>query len=308
MPDSKFEKIKYYIIYRRRVRKIIFEYAKDHILWIGSVDAAIAIGKDLLDFDYILQIQELYDQNKFFLRKLRTYITNSKINVVPDNARGLIFRSWYNLKVTPSLLPNKPYLKNFKKNQPIANTPNAEKFEKIKNKKLVLYQAAMIRMDTADIAQALLELGDEYVLGLLGGIRDKILINNMLKKYNNIVHFEHMFAPLHLSLTSNAFIGVLTYNYESLNNVFCAPNKTWEFSGFGIPMLANNLPILKLQLEKYKAGESYEFGDIASIKSSILKISDNYDEYCQGSRDLYNSADMEEYITEILGKMKYSNG
>lgn len=303
MPISKFGKLLYYIKYRRFTKKIIKECSKDHIIWIGSVDAAIAIGKHLLQFPYILQIQELYDKNKFLLKKLKKYIISSKVNIVPDNARALIFRSWYKLKTTPVLLPNKPFLTNLHKNQIIPNSNNAKKLEKIKNKKLVLYQAVMIRMDTSDIAQALLELGDDYVLGLFGGIRDKNLVDKMLGQYPNVLHFEHMYAPNHLTLTSCAHIGVLTYNYESLNNVFCAPNKIWEFSGFGIPMLANNLPVVKLQFEKYNAGECYEFGDIELIKSAILKISNNYYEYSEGAKNLYDSVDMGSYISNILNKM-----
>lgn len=304
MPDSKWRKLIYYLNFRYRSIDIIWRNCKNLIIWIGSVDAAIAIGQYLFRFPYILQIQELYDKNKLYLKKLGKYMTHSRVNVVPDNARALIFRSWFNLDTTPSLLPNKPFIHNHEKNQVILDSNNAQKFEQIKNKKLVLYQAVNIRMNTTDIAQALFELGDMYVLGLLGGIRDKTLVETMLRKYPNVVHFDHMFAPSHLTLTSKAWIGVLTYNYESLNNVFCAPNKTWEFSAFGIPMLANNLPILKLQLEKYKAGETYEFGDIKSIKTAILEISNNYEKYSEGAKKLYASANMEMNITNILDKMK----
>ncbi|KAA6307134.1 hypothetical protein EZS27_041199, partial [termite gut metagenome] len=46
-------------------------------------------------------------------------------------------------------------------------------------------------------------------------------------------------------------IGIVSYAFDDLNHVFCAPNKTWEYTGFGIPMLGNNAPgHLKIKKQK----------------------------------------------------------
>lgn len=302
MPNQRIKKALFYIKFRRFARSLISQFVDNYTLWIGSVDAAIAIGPDTLGVPYVLQIQELYDKNSFILSKLKRLMLHSRVNVVPDNARALIFRSWFDLKITPSLLPNKPLLINRKKYQVILNSKNAEKIAKLKGKKLFLYQALMIRMDTTDIARALLELNDEYVLGLFGGVRDKLLVEKLVNGYPNVVHFEQMDAPTHLTLTSHAYIGILTYNYESLNNVFCAPNKTWEYSAFGIPMIANNLPMLTQQLECFNAGKSYESGDKNTIKEAIRAITSDYGSYCVGSTKLFESVCVEKCISEILTK------
>lgn len=65
-------------------------------------------------------------------------------------------------------------------------------------------------------------------------------------------------APYHLEVTSHAFIGILIYapvygTFTSpLNSIYCAPNKLYEFSHFGIPMIGNNIPGLNTLLKVTK--------------------------------------------------------
>ena len=57
----------------------------------------------------------------------------------------------------------------------------------------------------------------------------------------DLIHISHIDAPEHLDVTSHAYVGLVTYSYKSLNNIFCAPNKIWEYAAFGVPLVCSPL-------------------------------------------------------------------
>lgn len=296
-------KLIFWLKFRKVVKKYLDENKKSiDLIWIASGDTAIAIKTLLKDSKYILHLHELYDNDKIYLKLLKKISENAYRIVVPDASRAIIFRYWFNLKTTPFVLPNKTILSIQKRNQNIPNEANAKKITGIKNKKLILYQAKMIRMELYDIAKALLQLGDDYILGILGDIRDHDSVNKLKQIYPNLVQFEYMPPPYHLTVTSHAYIGLLIYNYESLNNIFCAPNKVWEYSCLGLPMLANNLPTLTSQFNYFNSGMIYEFDNITSIVDSLKKIDENYEHFCNGALNHFNSIDITQIITKILNE------
>lgn len=293
-------KVLFWISFRRKALKIIETHNYD-LLWIGSGDTALAIGNELFKKKFYLHIHELYDNFWVYKVLLKKFFQRAERVIVPDNARAVIFRYWYDLQSTPYIIPNKP-LEIKKTDQSLSDISpeNDEILKKYADKKIILYQAKMIRMKLFDMAEALKSLGDDYVLGIFGDIRDKKMVKDLMIKYNNVVHFKYMSPPYHLMVTQKARIGILTYNYESLNNIFCAPNKIYEYSSFGIPMLANNLPIIGLKLLSEKAGETYEFNEVKTIISAIKKIEDDYDSYTIGSRSLYDSVNLIDKYQKLL--------
>ena len=104
-------------------------------------------------------------------------------------------------------------------------------------------------------------------------------------------------APYHLEVTSHAFIGILIYapvygTFTSpLNSIYCAPNKLYEFSHFGIPMIGNNIPGLKYTIESYKMGCCLPFFNAESLKNAITDLTDNYETYAENARRFYDEDD-----------------
>ena len=54
-----------------------------------------------------------------------------------------------------------------------------------------------------------------------------------LKKYmeilSDLIYIPQIPSPQHLFVTSIAYIGILVYDPISLNQIFCAPNKIFEY-------------------------------------------------------------------------------
>lgn len=271
-------------------------YKNIPVLWIGSADTALAIGPRVLKVEYVIQVLELYDKKCWYRILLKKYCRKAADIVVPDECRAAILRVWYKLSSTPHVIPNKPYLMSIKTNE--SNIPEYSRV--VAGRKLVLYQAQNLRIDIMDVIKAVKSLGSEYAMGILGRIWNKKIYDNIKREYPNIIEFGYIPAPKHLEVTKHAYIGLLYYDYSSLNNVFCAPNKVWEYSSLGLPMICNELPMLSERLERYKAGVTFKTGDVESVMRAINEIDSNYTDYRMGAFKYFESIDMRERYRQLI--------
>jgi len=295
--SNSINKLKTWLIFRRNVRGYLADHKKE-IIWVAGGDTMLALGSGLDKMPYILQLFELYDTNPLYRIMLEKYARRAVCVIVPEECRAAIFRVWYGLEHAPFVIFNKThYLKPF--DSAALGTRNMDLLEQIKEEKLVLYQARMVRMDLLSIARAI-DCIDGYVLGVMGDIRDKVMFQKLKSECKKLVHFDYIPAPDHLCVTSRSHIGVLLYNYESLNNIFCAPNKIWEYSQFAIPVISNRLPMIAQQLEQHRMGESFEWTDVDEICRAIKRIDSDYEGYKVGAKQFYNSFNMTARVSEIL--------
>lgn len=70
-------------------------------------------------------------------------------------------------------------------------------------------------------------------------------------------------------------IGVLPYLPVSLNNLYCLPNKIFQYLAGGVGILANNLPDVKEVLEKYNCGVTYDSEDETSLVEAVKALCHN---------------------------------
>ena len=115
-------------------------------------------------------------------------------------------------------------------------------------------------------------------------------------------------APYHLEVTSHAFVGILIYTpvynifTSPLNSIYCAPNKIYEFSQFGIPMIGNNIPGLKYTIDYHKMGICVDKLDIESFGYAIKDIVDNFNTYSKNALDFNESDDKSKIIRQAIKK------
>ena len=84
--------------------------------------------------------------------------------------------------------------------------------------------------------------------------------------------------------------------------MYCAPNKIWEYSGFGIPMLANDVPGLKYTVEANNAGICVDMSSVENIKNAIHGIDENYESYSKNSLAFFDSCKVDKIVSNILDK------
>lgn len=305
--------------------KKIHEYLKLYsaqidLVWVCGDIAARDTGKILYNFPYVLQLYELADYVPLFARRsmplhyheIKSMALRAQVVTVPEYNRAHIQKVFWNLPHVPTVLPNKPYPDILISKAPYQNDHFlwAKKQFAQEKRKILLYQGIYNEdRDMLPYAKALEFLNDEYVLYLMGRIKT-LSAQSILDKwtaYPNIVDLGYIKAPAHLQFTEQGYIGLLPYQPTStsrmspLNALYCAPNKIWEYSRIGLPMLGSDVPGLTLPFGQYKMGITTS-KDPKEIAQAIRTIEEHYDEYHSNSLAYYHTCDYKQLVANIVQK------
>lgn len=299
---------------RSRLWEIIDDsYGEDTTIWCVSNLTLKYLGEKIAKYRYVLHFLELsedlryYDKFPFFKLNAHYLAEQAKAVVVPEYNRAHILQAWWDLSKIPAIFSNKPYInKSMDRNTPISDSKVREVLNAIGDRKIILYQGIISPERPLDkFVKAVESMGDEYAFVVMSGGKD------IYKKLGSTNYYFIPFVkpPCHLEITSHAHIGVLTYyptrstGYSVLNSIYCAPNKTFEYGMFGIPMLGNDIPGLKYIFETSDCGVCMDNFSEDSICKAICKIENHYADYSLGSMDFYNKTDSRREVEEILNRI-----
>ena len=276
-------------------------YDNKSIIWVVTDVTIKYLGKRLYERQYILHLLELSENilyyHKFpFLKMDKEKLgNNAKAVVVPEYNRAHLIKTWWKLKNLPYVLPNKPFYPCIiKRNSPIDDLKANQIMNKIGMKKILLYQGVISPERPLDMfIKAVDEYHGEYAFVVMSGGK------NLYEDYgsSNYYFIPFISPPNHLQVTSHAYIGILSYipsdttGYSPLNSLYCAPNKTFEYSMFGIPMLGNDIPGLKYLFELNKCGKCFNDFEKQDICNAIDAVSNNYEYLSKNSLKYYFSCD-----------------
>lgn len=290
------------IKYRFAVYKILkTKERKNSLLIIEGGNTIFAIGtrfKRLL-FDYILFLPELLEDVSYQRWVIAKVINNAKCVFVPEYNRSYITKVWFKLEKLPIVLPNKPYFEPANYDAPELLEKYHKEIALFKSKKIILYQGHVaVSRNISLVIQAVKELGDDFQVVLMG--KDYGIVEKYQKIDPQVVHIPFIPAPDYLLLTRLAYIGVLVYTPDMLNTIYCAPNKIFEYTKYGLPVIGNDIPGLRYPIEMNKVGAIANYGDVESIKEAIRNIEINYEEYRKNALDFYDSVDNKSTIKKAL--------
>lgn len=171
----------------------------------------------------------------------------------------------------------KPYI--------ILNSPNKwaviekndtfrEKFNISKENKIFLYQGGFSKGRGIEILLEAFSKIDVKNVSIIfmgyGELEDKI--KEYAAKNKNIFYHEAVSPQILLNYTVSADYGVILYNNICLNNYYCLPNKFFEYSMTGLPIICSNFPEMVRLVQKYKIGICAEPDNVNSIVSAIKNI------------------------------------
>ncbi len=295
------------LIEYRNFKKQTFKELKnsfsDSLVWVIGGNTILCLGRGLLKYKFILQIQELQEGEWAFQRLLKKIINKAQLVFMNEYNRAVLYQCWYSMKKRPVVLPNKPYFIPTFEEMSILREKYKEKVEALKNYRIILYQGHIgYDRDLSSFVKAVKDLGDNYRLLCVG--QD----HGMMEKYRridpNIIHIPHVPAPDYFVFTSLSYIGIVTYAPRDLNNCYCAPNKIWEYSAFSLPMLCNDIPGLKYTVESAGAGFCVDENDFESIKKGIINISEHYCNYQNNATKFNDSVKTKDIINAELMKIE----
>jgi len=297
LKNTKISKLFYWWNFRKKTKKYL-RHIPSKMLWFGSADTAINLYGLYNRMNFNINIYELYDKNKIYRYFLKKILPKANKVIVPEETRASIFKVWYQLKNKPIVLPNKPILSQnnleLALTDELANIMNS-------NKKIILYQGIIVKglRDLTPLCKALVQIRDQWQLVLMGP--DNPYIDELKIIYPELIYVPYIKPPMHLKVTELVDLCVVSYSYKDLNNIFCAPNKIWEYSMFGKPMLCNDVPCLKQTVEKSNAGVCIDMDDSNAILEAINTIEQDYSYYSSNALAFYNSIDLESIVATIVG-------
>ena len=275
-------------------------------LWVTSADTALALGRRLQGHKYVLHVHELYDKHPFYRKKLASYMRRAAAVVVPDEVRAHIVRVWYDLIRTPIVLPNKPHYHPRTRSMTVSDPEAAAVLRRLPpDAKTVFYQGGITAArDIKPFAKAVELLGEPWRFLVQSPPTNNPYYLDFVRNYNAI-NVPYVPAPRHLEVTSRAYIGLLTYAHSSLNNELCAPNKIWEYSGFGLPMIANDVYGLKT-VERRRIGLSVNTSQagIAAIAETLTAIDASYMEMSRNSSAFYEDLSLQQILSDLVESLR----
>lgn len=298
---SRWEKAMQYYRFSKGAKAVVGSYPADSVLWLEGAQTLYALGSYLKGKNYILQIQELWEQSPKLFKTIGKVIGGARIVFMPEYSRSSLYQVWFGLEKRPTVLPNKPYF--------IPTKPELEELKKkypqyvslFEEKKVILYQGHISKeRDLSAYVEAVRELGDEYRFVMMG--KNHGILEHYREIDPNVVHIDFIPAPDYLLMTSMAHIGVLGYSPICENNIFCAPNKIYEYSAFGLPLLCNDIPGLYFLTQQHGAGRVVSDREPDAIRKAIIDIENNYQTYSEGARRLFEAADNKETIRLALSQ------
>jgi glycosyltransferase involved in cell wall biosynthesis len=154
-----------------------------------------------------------------------------------------------------------------------------------------------------------LKTRNDYVLYIVGKVyskegQEKI---DYLQKNYPVEYLGGFNPPSHLNFLKYAYMGVLPYkpvksqSSDELNALYCAPNKIFEYAGFGVPMIGSDVMGLKLPFEQWNIGCCYDDNSIESIMDAIDYVEKKYETMTEQCIEFYNSVDLNKIICGIIG-------
>ena len=292
----------------RRFKRLVSK-EENVILWSCEMESAAIIGDRALELGrrHVVSLYELGDErgkNYYGFDIDRFYKTATLIEC--EYNRAHILKAEKDIPILPFVLPNKPYRHPRERNLPIQDRCAAAIVQNWKGKRVFLYQGALQndRGELFVLIESLCRLFPDVIVAVMG--LETEAVKKCRQKYANFSYVPHVTPPSHLEVTSHADVGIAFYQGGSvhglspLNPVYCAPNKVFEYSGFGMPILCNDIPGLRYSIGYKESGICLgEFKD-DDISDAVGKLIKDYESYSLNASRLFESVDVVAIINNIL--------
>ncbi len=207
-------------------------------------------------------------RDRFFMASEALNIKHAKCVIEANKERERVIRYIYRLTNTTHVL-------NIAENSTITLNANPNK--------ILVYQGALSEGRNLDFfIYAIKEINPEYKLLFIGDGPAKHRLESLaesLQLNNRVVFAGKMANAQMMNLLHTCMIGIISYPFDSINNIFCAPNKVFEYASMSLPMISTNQPFLQDVLHKYNIGETFVFNSTDSFVNAFTIISSNYNKY-----------------------------
>lgn len=275
------------------------------VLWTTSMETSKALYKNVLKYKNVMQLMELQEFSYTLHGHVKIHMDDiarrSWKVVCAEVNRSYIQKIWWDLPQTPVTMPNKPFTLDYGE----LTNGMREALEKMRaeKRKIILYLGVLYKdREFISLARAIEKMKDWafYLAGRYVSGEDA----KAIEQYGAI-YLGAFVPPKHLALLEEAYIGVLPYSpqktiYSEFNALYCAPNKIWEYAGFGVPMVGSDVLGLKQPFEQWNIGKCCDLNDEQSIINAIKYVDEDHDEMSANCHKFYDSVDLNRIVSGIL--------
>lgn len=220
-------------------------------------------------------------RDRFWYWMERLVIRYADLVIAANEERAQLMQVHYSLKHTPVVMRNIPPMRNISEEERETTlTHYPEIVRRHSKERLVLYQGNVDLSRGIDrFVRALAHLGTEYRLIIVGGGPDSKHLKAIGEPFEREDRFVILGRVPHCQLsaiTTMADVGIVTYPYQGLNNIYCASNKLFEYIQAGLPVVATNQPPLRRLVESYGIGKLVgEHDSPEQIAEAIRAVAEN---------------------------------
>ncbi|TAM53875.1 MAG: hypothetical protein EPN53_04810 [Acidobacteria bacterium] len=224
----------------------------------------------------VAHAHELYDDHGRLRGLQERTIAASACWIAPEKNRGEMLRTASSSRTPWWIVPNRPL-------ETLGDPPNGgtgamEVFRRHGGspdcRRFVIYQG-LIAEDRCllQIVEAFRQVrGPELGLIILGDGRNRRFVERLRAAAHGdgrIAMIARIVPPLHLRVTAGADVGLLLYAPTSLNNLFCAPGKLFEYAWCGVGVVMPLFPSLTAITEPFGFGRGCDPLDVSSIAGAV---------------------------------------
>ncbi len=244
----------------------------------GWVAAKITEAKFVYDaYELIIpepgQIMNLRDRFWYLLE--RWCVKRADLLIAANEERACLMAEHYQLERTPEIMLNIPVRTVMPADPDTIITKYPAFKRRTQEDRLLLYQGDInLARGIGKFINAMNFLSSSYRLIVIGSgpdLRGLAQIARPLSRKGRIFllgRIEHNLLP---SLTPLADIGIICYPFTGQNNIYCSPNKLFEYAQAGLPIVATNQPFLQRIISKFKLGGLIEEGHSPEQIAQILQ-------------------------------------
>ena len=115
-----------------------------------------------------------------------------------------------------------------------------------------------------------------------GGPGDRELLENIAKEdglFERVQFTGRMANRDMMEKLKECKVGIITYPFNTYNNIYCSPNKIYEYTAIGMPVISSKQPFLEKVVTDYKIGGLFDFDNVEDFAKTVEDIISHYDEY-----------------------------
>lgn len=209
-------------------------------------------------------------RSKFFYKIEKKIVNKVDLLICASNERANVMQDHYNLEQLPTTIRNISQLIISKDPQTESILNSLSVFFSKPGLTVVYAGTVMACRRIDEITEIVSRHSKDYKLLIIGKGDSLDLVKQIATKNPKLTSAFTGAIPYRSlgAILARCDIGFIFNPNDILNNIYCAPNKLFEYASVGLPILSNDNPTIKKELEENHIGIATD-----NIEEGLLRIS-----------------------------------